>query len=1041
MFFRAVATLLVLLPMVTSCTEDELFSSGSGIAGDGTLVKVTLPLHVPGMGVRTRAWMDEEDESRVQDLYVLVFSAEESSQHELLDKQYFSEGSGLRKGNVTTTLPTGNLWIVGVANVGQGAMKSSLKKALDNLKTQGESEDDCSKFEDFKGIQAVLATEGNIDRSTPAMTMCGVYKPDAKSFTSGNNPPNVFVGTNGMDKGAINLQRLDAAVKFRVIPDFPEDQVESYTFTLNSWQVHRIPNKTALFPQAEDNCDSYHDKSRERIDFETETVNDGGNAGTFSFYLLENRLAPKEGITKYNDREAPKTDGEKNDTGQTDTDDAAADRWKYAHKNSTYVEISASMDLQMKNENGQGSYTRHADVKYTVHLGCTYPKGGSKNVANNSDFNTERNTRYTYTVRVKGVDKIVVEAEQETEDDYEHGAEGTVIDLSGGKNIELDAHFAVFNIELTPEEIHKMGIEITSPNGTQQMIPGQEAQSTVDSKSADFQAIRIAPLQENYTCNGNIMPYKGQLVDFSKTYDVVSFEENENTDKRIKLITESSSEHFIPLYDIRKLKEFINNEYYTDGEEKEGKNVKEILTWTVFVSEYVYVGQDWNTYVNKPARSWKLLSEVKTSKDGKSIHISGKYNVTQRSIQTAYANGRPKIVGWEHVNEHQKKWIEMPDIGTNPTGDKVPDATNGWKNLEKYLGSNPKWEKFTKPNPLGDGCYTFKTQTMTGQFLTYSIKQKYEGKFWDKTDDDCYHAVYAALSRNRDLNRNGIIDKEEMLWFLPTEVQYMECIIGGGGMPSPLMRASDFDAITFGSKPSNTYPYHFVGSNNRQLWAEQSLATGSVFVQEAGDTYPEEVRVGWNMRCARYITNDETTPDLFKYEPPYEVDTEKRIITCYFDPLVLRNPTQGALIFHGNFDDQRNTPCYQFQYGKSKLSYESPASASLLVERLRNNFYCNEYKENENGSDRGLWRLPNLRELAILYLLSEMDDNSNPFGSDRIITSTYYQLYSYSSDDELRLLNKSPGSDNFAAVSAGELSGKSWVKLTVIPVRDVMSNK
>ena len=384
------------------------------------------------------------------------------------------------------------------------------------------------------------------------------------------------------------------------------------------------------------------------------------------------------------------------------------------------------------------------------------------------------------------------------------------------------------------------------------------------------------------------------------------------------------------------------------------------------------------------------------------------------------------------------KWI--PDIGTSPTGDDVPDATNGWKNLQKYLtkdGTSPRWSDFATPGtPLGDDCYTFKTGTMEGKFEEKCIKKVYNGQFWDGKDKECYHAVYAALSRNRDLNRDGIIDEKEMLWFLPTEVQYMECVVGGSGMASPLMRASEYQPSVFNNTPRNLPPFHFVGSNNRQLWAEQSLSTGSVFIKGAEDVGndAQDVRVGWNMRCARYIKDGISSPSEFAYQAPYEVDTEKRIITCHFDPLVLRNPTQGALIFHGNFDDQRNAPCYQFRYGKEKLTYSTPASASILIERLRNNFYCNEYNEGEN--DRGLWRLPNLRELAIMYLLPELRENLI-LTTDKIITYTYWQLYPYTTPDECQLLFKSANRDNFATISAKDWSGKTWETITVIPVRDI----
>lgn len=254
------------------------------------------------------------------------------------------------------------------------------------------------------------------------------------------------------------------------------------------------------------------------------------------------------------------------------------------------MKVEASIDILLTKVNSDISHLRHADVTYYIHLGYTKPKG-SDTTPDVNDYNTLRNGKYTYTVTVKGVNKIVVEATKE-EGDYQNGMEGTVVDFgSEGKRIELDAHYSVFNLEMTPKEIHDMGIEIRSPltnytyhanstniNDEYSSIPG----------SYDWQSIRFA------VSEGSL----DDLVDYSRTYDVVSFDESNLQKGMDPLIQEKDKDdtHTIPLYDFRTLKKHIKDKYFKDG--TSGENAKKTLTLTVFVNEYVYYDQPLSKYVN-----------------------------------------------------------------------------------------------------------------------------------------------------------------------------------------------------------------------------------------------------------------------------------------------------------------------------------------------------------------------------------------------------------------------------------------------------------
>ena len=42
---------------------------------------------------------------------------------------------------------------------------------------------------------------------------------------------------------------------------------------------------------------------------------------------------------------------------------------------------------------------------------------------------------------------------------------------------------------------------------------------------------------------------------------------------------------------------------------------------------------------------------------------------------------------------------------------------------------------------------------------------------------------YACLYRNRDLNRNGIIDLDEVRWYVPSAIQLIDLALGDKGLP------------------------------------------------------------------------------------------------------------------------------------------------------------------------------------------------------------------------------------------------------------------
>lgn len=122
---------------------------------------------------------------------------------------------------------------------------------------------------------------------------------------------------------------------------------------------------------------------------------------------------------------------------RTTNEDLSERTFVFAPQNGTYVEIKGQLSYQKTDNSGNTEFVS-ADVTYTIHLGNT---GGVDDVNNEekvNNYDTERNTHYTYNVTITDVNSIIVEVEDDKED--RPGAEGDVV-IAGGEVLELDSHF------------------------------------------------------------------------------------------------------------------------------------------------------------------------------------------------------------------------------------------------------------------------------------------------------------------------------------------------------------------------------------------------------------------------------------------------------------------------------------------------------------------------------------------------------------------------------------------------------------------------
>ena len=996
----------LLCAALASCTDDT-FNNETLWQGDGGTAEVTLSAKPLIVHAHTRTMLSDEDASKINDLYVLAFDASTGERVNVLhyyhdqdcftDQPPFDESPGdnhERRGEVKMTFPTGTLWIVGVANVKAGVLvqegEQSLFEQLEQV-TKWSNNDNKSDKTAFNNLQGFLRHPGAINRLSPALTMSGTYSENAKHDSSKpiKHPKNVEIHRNTTRlPGALHLRRLDSYVKFivknRTERADADSTVTCQSFTVNDWQVINVPDGCDLLEQdGWDNFASYHNSNVDTYLQDEYSKHSkpgdpaydatyGKGSVSFDFYMMENRKIPKKRPRNYNEREQEHLhDGTQLHDSITNPENKTNSMqrcWEYAPQSATYVVFHADIVLTVKKKDGS-SYDRLIQAKYTVHLGNTYEPGQTK--PDIADFVTERNIQYTYTVSIYGADAMIVEAINEGDTDFENGQEGTVLDTKGGTVIECDAHYNVFNLSFTPQEIRNLTLQITSPlEGTQNhgLLGGGE--NPLRLTSNDYQALRIAETDNAAT-----------LVDFSDTYDVVAFSDAANVEKATPLIAEDGK-HRVRLWDIQSfLEEFDHPKYHTKEE------MNKVHYFTFFLNEYVYhntseKGYRWTNYVNQAPRTWTIYSDLDISTDGDSKYLEAKYIIRQKSIQTFY-NGGTYAMGLEYSNEYREKKTFRKNLGAN---------TNiGYNNTKDYLLNNAAsvgatsqclWTEYCSTSQQIYNYTVFAAQPRTADYFGISGVTGRLNNFTDQqTDNDIYDIFAATLCRNRDLNRDGVVTANELRWFLPTTNEYGDFVLGRAALTSPLFKPSDFEAKYGYSNDGggndnmriyHNSRYHLWGSDRKYLFSEEGYSTGD-FKPADGSTF------AWDMRCARYLGVDN----------PQEVGTI--VIPSTYSNYVFtinqvndkcrREAVVGALAVHHCFDNTLNIPAHSFRIAREPFYInlnkdvdmtEYPmaeyfTSYSKLEHAMHNNEFCKNYTEEEGGTDKGKWRLPNMSELRIMY--------------------------------------------------------------------------
>lgn len=807
----------------------------------------------------------------------------------------------------------------------------------------------------------------------------------------------------------LTLTRLDAKVRFKFVtgtrPDERGQVIKS--FTPSQWKVVNVPAGSKLMDTDTDAVavpsdaptDDYPSYAGGFFDtpwINFEDFNTDGSTG-FSFYMLENRQRPKRTCNSYNDRSRQLKDASGMNRSftveYTGADGAGVSRemllFENANDFSTYVVVTGQVVMDLNNDD-QGQ-TLNADVQYIIHLGdwgadiASAPGHWSDDrYSNFTNFYTKRNHSYTYTVTVNSVNNIRVEVESsQPGEEFKENQPGATGDVTVAKEeiAICDAHYEsrtmtfhyrnfIQNGQVTVDDL-TWRVSTPFSEGEPDRVNGQDVPTGLDYQWVHFRLNKKDESSMYYVEKRR----KFTPRVFARSETMRTADENKEGDGTPGL----AGYHNDGCMDVIAFVSYIKEQVklYHTFQELGGENTSDFdsdnpadakICVTVFVDEFYYdvnpitgvASQTlWKRFVNQPDRSLHILSNSSHSNDLESSATGSVITIRQKSIQCIYNTDSDYTVlqtawGVEHVDEHEKKadgslenWPYSYD--NNTTSERNAMLLNGRYNTRLECGLD-----------FGDGGAN--PQNDWVDYMDFEVENS-----TPQLNDAHRQLRYACLTRNRDNNGDGKIDRDEFRWYMAANKQ-LEGIFFGGGLLTASTRLYNRTALERTSDDGSVWRQHVVSSTKHGgsdsptvYWAEEGLSTSSI-----QDDKSWTGTTSWSVRCVRNLgmdsdveMGDDTRNVPQDYIEYYRQGDGSYIVTAtHLNSSALRYYTSRELDFH-NETSEENRLYRQFEVASASSSlgaYNSFSSSKDYIDSHLTNGIC------PSG-----YRFPNQMELAIMH--------------------------------------------------------------------------
>ena len=781
-------------------------------------------------------------------------------------------------------------------------------------------------------------------------------------------------------QGEVRLKRPLAKIVFDIEESYKNAEGDSIKFTPQYYGVYKVASKAYVLENENTTGGNFADESFYN------TPNDQPITRLQGGIFVPENIQTVEGenvCRKYDDREA--FDSSK---GTADGEKV----WKYAPTNATYVVIKGTYTEIDRD----GKLVRSADVSYTIHLGDF--RGNNWN-----DFSVLRNYIYTYKMSVRGVDKIVVEAQaEEDSDDFQNGAEGDVIDVSEGSDVfNLDAHYEQVYVEYDLTDIvNKIREEYNKEDNTQR----------VEDLIANSFILSIhTPMNRSAGGSELLRPCLGDDEDGTtsmKDLDHKWIEFYSQSTSRISSYTtavKNSRTYLLNPWQVcRKMGEAVEQLYEAPNTEPHvsglristtgNRNNKHyVARFTIFVDEYFYSKDldgnpvDWADFTRTDPRTFMIATNIEVSPDGNSSYATARTYISQASILTFYNRDSAddtNALGIESYNEYgvltgwgspdQHSYVYGGDYLYNGRANMIRNTRDS-RSTEGERGIDFTHIGYDASN-VGTHIWSYYADNNTEARRNIAYK--------------------ACLSRNRDLDGNGRIDNDEIRWYLPARSQYLRMGIGAASLGNYQLYGGRKEDMV-----SSLYPGSYVEdgalyySNTPKEGLSDSDSWELYWAVEVGAYSSNNMSSSAQIRCVRNLParnvvkaaageNDaKLYDDTALAGPVYGelkelgngnkvFDFENRLDITLFRV----NPQTGPYIPHDEEDDANMLP-EAFVVAKNFVStkYEYTTNYNYSISSAWSNGRdnpCAGYSEKEDKSDLGDWRVPKLSELMVMSTVS-----------------------------------------------------------------------
>lgn len=1046
---KNISLTLGMLFLVTSCTDDKLIDDGNGNIKEGIPVSVNFDFQVEKTAVQSRAAQDINTEYKVNNLYVFAFYGDgrldNKRWYQLSDLENTEEkqndGTGTTKGEIPNfRIHTGSGKIFyAVANVGYSGLAAS---AFDNIET----------LEDLQAVTSDLESAISLDRIF--FLMSGQLATDA-----GQTSFDITSNTTHID-GTFLLKRTDARITFNVTSEAANQRWTEFSFEPRSYRIVNIPRRTYILPHDED-AEGEYGRMTQTLNFD---VQNPTGTSTFDFYLQENRQAPKKRITEDDLKEenANATVFAMREEWNETNEETGEKIFEFAPEQGTYVEINGLLSYQDETVNPVQFVS--ADVTYTIHLGNTGSAEDANLRANN--YETLRNTHYTYNVKVRGVNDIIVEVEKN--DEKRPGAEGDVV-IAGGEVVELDSHFDRYKFYLRKSDLLATTAEdevLTWAIST----PFENAMRIQENTELphDYKWITFAINKEYGVDNDSYVKYPGDDIYDGYGNATPSTTGTYKDPHWDGYNIPSANQGKVALRDVEQLLNFLTEEAkktdsdlfgdytYTNAQNRE-VTMHDVVVVTAFVDEYLYVADPtnpsetstpenptseglllWKKVVNGRDRMLHICRGAgKTSTDGNSSVIRSVLSFRQHPVHTIYDVSQPDdklktAWGTEMIMETGKLAASFNHPHATLEGDNTTD--NGRVNqLNFVIDVTKHWTDIISTDER------------------YGLKHEYG----EVNHNTIWHA---CMLRNRDINGDNIIQEREVRWYLAAIDQLSALWIGDASINES---ARTYPAEVRGDRyhiASSTYWVEDDGTkssvNPTILWAEEGASIGDYTYSNSGDGvgYNPVPRDLYAYRCVRNLGI--ALGDELSVTPQNYVDFDEETMTV--DLSLLGYASKRTASDNGNVlpeHHERNTnnrPYEKFKISTEEYSRYQERQDGYWVEgywdwngdrwiwidgywvnahwkdvdyswkRFHDLLYPDE-GSGENPCPDG-FRPPNQREMAIMLTIPTIKNQLDGEGRIFIVPTSFSMNGSgnYSSGDRYGFLYNSNPSERTYILEKGE---------------------